>query len=297
MINTFGAYGGAVNQRTAGASKAAALGARAAIVRSPTHATDDFPHTGVVRYDEKQPKIPALTVSTIDANELSLWLQQDPSLKKFLRNSSENFPDSYSYNVIGEIQGSERPEEYITIGGHLDAWDISEGAHDDAGGCVQSMEVLRLFKVTGIKPKRTLRAVMFMNEEMSATGGNTYMEEARRKREKHYMAMESDRGVMTPRGFYFTTQGERLEKLRALHHWFKPYGIDLFERGGSGSDVGHLRKLDQPPLLIGFVPDVQRYFNFHHSANDTFDQVNEREMQMGSAAMAALVYLIDLNDL
>lgn len=297
MVNTFGAYGGAVDQRTAGASKAAALGAAAALVRSPTHATDDFPHTGVVRYEEGVQKIPALTVSTLDANALSLWLKKDPELKIFLRNSSKNYPDSYSYNVVGELYGSEKPEEFITLGGHLDAWDISQGAHDDAGGCVQSMEVLRLFKAAGIRPKRTLRAVMFMNEEMSGTGGRTYLEEARRKGEKHYMAMESDRGVMTPKGFYFDTQGNRLEELKALHPWFKPYGIDFFERGGSGSDIGPLKGLKESPLLIGFLPDVQRYFDFHHSANDTFEQVNEREMQMGSAAMAALVYLIDLYDL
>lgn len=295
LVNTFAAYGGVVNQRTQGASEASKFGAAAVIVRSATNALDDFPHTGVTRYADDVAKIPAVAVSTIDAELLSRWLKRDPSTRISLISTCRNYPDTWSYNVIGEIKGSLKPDEYITNGGHLDAWDITEGAHDDAGGCVQAIEMIRLYKTLNIKPKRTIRAVMFMNEEMSGTGGRAYASEASAKGEVHYAAIESDRGVMSPRGFGFEAEGERLEKLQSLAKWFAPYNIRDFDKGGSGSDISPLRP--SGTLLIGYIPDVQRYFYYHHSANDTFDKVNLRELQMGSAASAALIYLIDLLDM
>ncbi|MBK9390771.1 MAG: M20/M25/M40 family metallo-hydrolase [Bacteroidetes bacterium] len=295
LVNTFAAYGGAVSQRTQGASEASKFGAAAVIVRSATNALDDFPHTGVTRYADEVTKIPAVAVSTIDAELLSKWLRRDPATRISLISTCMNYPDTWSYNVIGEIKGSLKPNEYITNGGHLDAWDITEGAHDDAGGCVQAIEMIRLYKTLNIKPKRTVRAVMFMNEEMSGTGGRGYASEASAKGEVHYAAIESDRGVMSPRGFGFEADGERLEKLQSLAKWFAPYNIRDFDKGGSGSDISPLRP--SGTLLIGYIPDVQRYFYYHHSANDTFDKVNIRELQMGSAASAALVYLIDLLDI
>ena len=295
VINSFSGYGGAVSQRVQGASEAAKYGATAVIVRSATQALDDFPHTGVVRYDDKSAKIPAVAVSTIDANLLSRWLKTDPVLTIHLISTCKTFPDTYSYNVIGEIRGTQKPGEIITVGGHLDSWDISEGAHDDAGGCVQAIEMIRLFKKLGIKTKRTVRAVMFMNEEMSGTGGRKYAEEAKLKGEYHYAALESDRGVTSPRGFGFDAEGPRLEKLQALASYFAQYNIRDFDRGGGGSDISPLKLLGA--LQIGYIPDTQRYFYFHHSANDTFEQVNFRELQMGSAAIASLIYLIDLFDL
>jgi carboxypeptidase Q len=171
LINSFAGYGGAVNQRTQGASEASKYGAIAVIVRSATQAMDDFPHTGVNRYEDNVKKIPAVAVSTLGAERLSRWLRSDPLLNVHLISTCRNYPDTWSYNVIGEIRGTQKPDEIITVGGHLDAWDIAEGAHDDAGGCVQSIEMIRIFKKLGIKPKRTVRAVMFMNEEMSGTGG------------------------------------------------------------------------------------------------------------------------------
>jgi carboxypeptidase Q len=294
LINSFAGYGGAVNQRTQGASEASKYGAAAVIVRSATQAMDDFPHTGVNRYDENVKKIPAVAVSTIGAEKLSRWLKSDPSLTVHLISACRNFPDSWSYNVVGEIRGTQKPEEIITVGGHLDAWDIAEGAHDDAGGCVQSIEMIRIFKKLGIKPKRTVRAVMFMNEEMTGTGGKTYAAEAKSKGEIHYAALESDRGVASPRGFGFDADGARLEKLQSLSKFFIPYNIRDFDRGGGGSDIGPLKPLGA--LQIGSIPDTQRYFWYHHSANDTYEQVNIREMQLGSASIAALIYLIDLLD-
>jgi len=294
LINSFSGYGGAVNQRTQGASEASKFGAIAVIVRSATQSLDDYPHTGVLRYEEGVTKIPAVSVSTKGADLLSNWLRSDPSLKVSLISTCKNNPDTWSYNVIGEIRGTQYPNDFITVGGHLDSWDITEGAHDDAGGCVQAIEMIRIFKKLVIKPKRTIRAVMFMNEEMSGTGGRTYAEEARRKGENHYAALESDRGVMSPRGFGFDADGMKLEKLQSLSKYFIPYNIRDFDKGGGGSDIGPLKALGA--LQIGYMPDTQRYFSFHHSANDTFEQVNIRELQMGSAAIASLIYLIDLLD-
>lgn len=295
LINSFSAYSGAVNQRTAGASEASKYGASAVIVRSMTQSLDNFPHTGVMRYADGVNKIPAVAVSTSDAELLSQWLKTDTSLTVHLISTCQNLPDTWSYNVIGEIYGTLKPHEFITVGGHLDAWDIAEGAHDDGGGCVQAIEMIRIYKKLGIKPKRTVRAVMFMNEEISSTGGKTYASEAKKKGEIHYAALESDRGVMSPRGFSFDADSLKLEKLQCLTSWFAPYNIRDFDKGGGGSDIAPLKALGA--LQIGYVPDSQRYFWYHHSANDTFEQVNIRELQMGSAAIASLIYLIDLLDL
>ena len=295
LINSFAGYSGAVNQRTQGASEAAKYGAVAVLVRSATQALDDFPHTGVNRYAENVTKIPAVAVSTIAAELLSQWLKSDSELTIHLTSTCKNYPDTWSYNVIGEIRGSQKPYEYFSVGGHLDAWDIGEGAHDDGGGCVQAIEMIRIFKKLGISPKRTVRAVMFMNEEMTGTGGRTYADEAKRKGEIQYAALESDRGVLSPRGFTFDTEGARLEKLIGLSSYFVPYNIRDFDKGGGGSDISPLKP--QGTLQIGNIPETQRYFYYHHSANDTFEQVNFREFQLGSAATAALIYLIDLLDL
>jgi hypothetical protein len=295
LINSFAGYGGAVNQRTMGASEASKYGAIAVIVRSATQSLDHFPHTGVTHYEDGVNKIPAVSVSTADAELLSRQLRTDSLLTVHLVSTCKNYPDTLSFNVIGEIRGSLKPGEYITVGGHLDAWDIAEGAHDDAGGCVQAIEMIRIYKKLGIKPKRTVRAVMFMNEEISGTGGRTYADEAKKRGEIHYAALESDRGVMSPRGFGFDAEGPKLDKLRALASWFLPYNIRDFDRGGGGSDISPLKALGA--LQIGYMPDTQRYFWYHHSANDTFEQVNIRELQMGSAAIASLIYLIDLLDL
>ncbi|MCK4346454.1 MAG: M20/M25/M40 family metallo-hydrolase [Bacteroidales bacterium] len=295
LIQTFSAYGRAANQRTSGPAMAAKYGAIGVLVRSLTHATDNIPHTGVTRYEEGVEKIPAVSISTQGANLLSQWLKKDPDLTFHMITNCRNLPDVMSYNVVGELWGTEYPDEIITIGGHLDAWDTGEGAHDDGAGCIQSIEVLRIFRALGIKPKRTIRAVMFMDEEMGQTGGKKYAELAKINNEKHYTALESDRGAFTPQGFGFGTQGERLEKMIALKKYFLPYGITEFKKGGGGVDIGPLRQFGIP--LISYIPDSQRYFYYHHSPKDTFEQVNPRELQMGSAAIAALIYLIDKYDL
>lgn len=295
LINTFAAYGGAADQRTRGASEASKYGAIGVIVRSLTTSLDDFPHTGVMIYEEGIPQIPAVCVSTIDAEQLSSLLQSDPDLHLHIISNCKNLDEVTSYNVVGELRGSVYPDQIITIGGHLDAWDTGEGAHDDGTGCIHAIEAVRLLKDLGIQPKRTIRAVMFMDEEIAQRGAKKYAELERKNNENHYVAIESDGGGLTPRGFGFTAPEERLEGFLELQKYFIPYDLKEFRRGGGGVDIGPLREFGTP--LISIIPDMQRYFDYHHSPNDTFEQVNIRELQLGSAAIAVLVYLIDKYDL
>ena len=289
--NTFQAYGGAADQRVNGASEASKYGAIGVIVRSLTMANDDFPHTGIMRYKDVKDSIPAVAMSTKGADELSTWLKGDPKLKLHIISNCKFNPEVTSYNVVGEIKGSKYPDQIIVVGGHLDAWDIGQGAQDDGGGAMQSMEVLRLYKALGIKPEHTIRAVMFMDEEVAQRGGKKYAELARKNKEKHIAAIESDRGVLFPTGFSFDTGQDTINKIMQYKKYFEAYGIHNFEKGGSGVDIGPLRGMGFP--LIGLVTESQRYFDYHHSPADTFNSVNRREMQLGSAAMAALIYFID----
>jgi hypothetical protein len=295
LANTFAAYGGAGDQRSQGAAQAARFGAVGVVVRSLTTASDNFPHTGVMRYNDTIPKIPAVAISTKGADLLSKLLKNNSNLQFSFRTTCYQLPDSVSYNVIGEIKGSEFPDQIITIGGHLDAWDTGEGAHDDGAGCMQSIEVLRIYRELGIQPKRTIRAVMFMDEEVAQRGGKEYARQAELKNEKHWFALEADRGAYMPKGFGISAPDDRLEKILALQKYFEPYGIDDFTKGGGGVDIGPLGKFGTP--LSSFIPEMQRYFDVHHSGYDTFEQVHLREFQLGSAAMASFIYLIDYFDL
>jgi carboxypeptidase Q len=201
-------------------------------------------------------------------------------------------PDTIGHNVIGEWQGSEFPDQIITIGGHLDSWDPAEGAHDDGAGCVQSIEVLRALKAIGYKPKHTIRIVLFANEENGLRGGAKYAEEAKAKEEQHYFALESDAGGFTPRGFGFTVSDEQLAKIRQWLPLFTPYGVFELNQGGGGADIGPLNRTFKTPLA-GLQPDSQRYFDIHHARSDVFEAVNKRELELGAINMAALIYLVD----
>ena len=292
-IETFRAYGGAVDQRVGGASAAAKYGAVGMMVRSMNLRLDDYPHTGTLVYKEGVPQIPAVAISTNDAEKLSTLLKRE-KVKVSIITHCQMLEKAPSNNVIGEIKGTEHPEEIIIVGGHLDSWDPAQGAQDDGAGVVQSMGVLQLLKQMGYKPKRTIRCVLFMNEENGSAGAEEYAKESDRKKEKHIAAIESDAGGFTPRGFSFDGDGDILPaKFDLVTKWanlFEPYGLRL-KRGGSGADVGELKA--QKPLLIGFEPDSQRYFDYHHTAIDTIDAVNKRELELGTAAMASLVYLMD----
>jgi len=293
LINTFQSYGGSVNQRTQGAAIAAKLGAIGVIVRSMTTTLDDYPHTGSMYYDglTLNERIPAAAISTNGAELLSSMLSLNPNIKFFFRQNSKNFPDVLSYNVIGQIDGSERSDEIIVVGGHLDSWDLGDGSHDDGAGIVQSMEVLRILKNLNYNPKRTIRVVLFANEENGLRGGNKYAELAKKNNESHFFALESDAGGFTPRGFSFDTSESEFNSLKEFEKLFNQYGIDNFIIGGSGADIGPLK--DGKVILAGLRPDPQRYFDYHHAASDTFDKINKRELELGAAAMTALVYLLD----
>ncbi|WP_242203636.1 M20/M25/M40 family metallo-hydrolase [Aestuariivivens insulae] len=293
LIQTFEAYGGCVNQRYQGALEAIKYGAIGVIVRSMNLRLDDLPHTGSMTYGDLPigKRIPSAAISTNDAELLSTMLKLDPSIEFFFRQNCKQFKDVLSYNVIGEITGSEFPNEYMVVGGHLDSWDLGDGSHDDGAGVVQSMEVLRLLKELGIKPKRSIRVVLFMNEENGLRGGTKYAEEAKQKGEKHLFALESDAGGFTPRGFSFDCTDAVFNQVLGWRHLFKPYLIHFFEKGGSGADVGPLKT--NTNVLAGLRPDSQRYFDHHHASNDTFDAVNKRELELGAATMTALVYLFD----
>ena len=291
LIDTFGAYSGAAGQRGSGPSEAAKYGAIGAIVRSLSSFRDDIPHTGSTRYGLNIPKIPAVAISTNDADLLSSLLKDDPELSFYFETHAKMLEDELSYNVVGELRGSEFPDEIIVVGGHLDSWDLAEGAHDDGAGCVQSIEVLRLMKVLGYQPKRTIRAVMFMNEENGLRGGRKYAELAEENGEKHIAAMESDRGGFLPVGFGISGTEAQQNKMIAWRSLFEPYQIYQFKKGGGGADISPLRTQNVP--LIGFIPDSQRYFKYHHTGIDNFEAVNQRELELGAAAMTALIYLID----
>lgn len=292
-IQTFVSYSEAADQRYAGAMEAAKYGAVGVLVRSLTLRMDDYPHAGAMSYGDlpSNLQIPAAAISTNGAEYLSSLLKLQPDLKFYYKMNCKTWDDVQSYNVIGEITGSTHPNEYIVVGGHLDSWDLADGAHDDGAGVVQSMDVLHLFKKIGYKPKHTIRAVLFMNEENGLRGGKKYAEEAKRKGEKHRFAIESDAGGFSPRGFSIDASDANFNMVKSWEPLFRPYLIHFFEKGYAGADINPMKgNID---VLAGLLPDSQRYFDYHHAANDTFEAVNKRELELGAAAMASLVYLFD----
>jgi hypothetical protein len=292
-VSTFNSYGLAVNQRVNGAQEAVKYGAIGVIIRSLSLRLDDFPHTGVMSYGDLPPskKIPAAAISTNASEKLSNLLKINPDLKFLLRQQCKQFDDVKSYNVIAEIKGRVYPDEIILVGGHLDSWDLGDGSHDDGAGVVQSIDLLNILNKSGYKPKRTIRVVLFMNEENGLRGASKYAEISKKNSLNHIFALESDAGGFSPRGFSFTSNDENFEKIIKWKNLFKPYLIHYFERGGSGADISALQTNDN--VLAGLRPDSQRYFDFHHAANDTFDAINKRELELGVFAMTSLIYLVD----
>lgn len=290
-VATFNAYSESGLARRAGPSKAAGYGAVAVMVRSLASNPDDFPHTGTTQYNDSFPKIPAVAISTNNADWLSNALKRKVVLTVFIRNTSAMLPDVPSFNVVGELKGTALPDEIITVGGHLDSWDLAEGAQDDGAGCVQSIEVIRALKATGVQPKHTIRAVMFMNEENGSRGARKYLELAKQHNEKHLFALESDAGGFTPRGFSLDMKPNQVNSIRQWKDLLYNYGVYDLSPGGSGSDVGPLKEIGT--ALAGLRPDSQRYFDVHHAATDVFENVSRRELHLGALNMAALIYLVD----
>lgn len=293
-LNTFYAYGAAVNQRSAGPRKAAELGAVGAIVRSMTVQQDNTPHTGITSFNDQTP-IPAVGIGLDDADLLSSLLKKEARLSVNIQLNCKNMGKRIAHTVIGEIRGSEKPDEIILVGGHLDSWDLGEGAHDDGAGCVQAMEVLHLFRRLGIQPKHTVRCVLFANEENGLFGATEYAKQARLNGEKHIAAIESDAGGHVPSGFRMDAAEDiskasyaQVAKWRSI---FASVGVWDIQAGGSAADISRLK--DQGTVLFGYRPDSQRYFDFHHSKKDVFENVHRRELLLGGGAMGALVYLLD----
>jgi len=286
----FGGYGDAVRYRGAGPVEAAKLGAVGVMIRSVTHALDNNPHTGATRYDSAVNKIPAMACSTLDAEWLHELFKKQKKVELFMKMSCEKLPDVLSYNVVGEIRGTEKPEEIISAGGHLDSWDLAEGAHDDGAGVVQSIQIIRTIKTLGIKPKRTIRCVLFMNEENGLAGGNKYAELAGLNKENHLFAIESDAGGFGVETLGLTGKPEQVAKVRSWLPLFRPYGIYDMPDGGGGADIGPLRKYGT--FMCGVNPGTQRYFDFHHAPNDKFEGVHKRELEMGAIGMTAIVYMV-----
>ncbi len=292
-LHTGHAYGEAVDQRVHGASRAAAHGAQAVLVRSVTLSQDDLPHTGVQSYAEGVPKIASLAISTNHANRLSELLKEH-KVEVYLKNSPQVLDSVISHNVIAEIKGSEFPDQIILVGGHLDSWDVGGGAHDDGAGCVHAIQVFQTLKALNYKPKRTLRCVMFMNEENGLGGGKAYAAASKANNEYHMAAIESDAGGFTPRGFGCSAHPSVfksfLKQTQAFEEFLEPYDLYI-KAGGGGADINPLKF--QKGLLIGLRPDGSRYFDFHHTTADVFANVHPRELKLGAAAMTSLVYLLD----
>lgn len=293
-INTFKSYGGCSSIRLKGAIEAGKLGAKAVLIRSLGLAIDDHPHTGVMSYDSSVKKIPAAALSTQDADFLSLKIKSS-KLKVTLEMNCRTLEDEPSFNVIAEIRGNKSPKEIITFGGHLDSWDTGEGAHDDGAGVVHCMEALRILKKLNYSPQHTLRVVLFMNEENGNMGGKGYANFSSARGEKQIAALESDRGGFAPRGFACDGSLNQVKFLQSLAPFFKSYELHVFEKGYGGVDIGPLKNQFPGIPLFGFVPDSQRYFDFHHTPNDVFENVNKRELELGAAAISSFIYLLDQN--
>ncbi len=288
-LNTFQGYGDAVDQRSKGGIEAAKYEAVGVLIRSVTTKHDNVPHTGSMNYVDSLPKIPSAVLGYLDADFLSDALKKDPNLKVKMKLNCKTLTDILSYNVIADLKGTEKPEEIIVVSGHFDSWDVGCGAHDDGGGCIQSLEVLDLFKRLSIKPTRTIRCIFYINEENGVKGGIEYGNYADTTKEKHIAAIESDRGVYTPVGFTVTSDSLTLIRLQSWLPILEYAGIEWIKAGGSGVDIS---KIKNAQALIGFIPDDQRYFDLHHSANDVFEEVHPREMELGTAAIAIMAYLL-----
>jgi hypothetical protein len=294
-INTFRAYGGCYPIRGNGAVESAKLGAKAVIIRSLGLPVDPHPHTGSMHYADSIPKIPAAAISTQDAEVIQELLDSGKSLEFVLEMDCKSYPDVTSYNVIAEMTGTQHPEEFIVFGGHLDSWDTGEGAHDDGAGVIHCLEALRILKTLDYSPKHTLRLVFFMNEENGNFGGKSYAKIVKEKGENHIAALESDRGGFAPRGFTCDGDNDHLEMLASFEPLFQNYDLHIFDPGYGGVDIGPLKDEFEGIPLFGFVPDSQRYFDFHHAPSDVFENVNKRELELGCAAIASFLYLIDQN--
>jgi hypothetical protein len=292
IINPFEAYHAVNSQRDYGTSLASKKGAVGVIIRSLSISDNDFPHTGYMEYQDGIEKIPAVAISTNDANLLSNQIKINPGIKANISLQCLESEKVVSYNVIGELKGSEYQDTLIVVGGHIDSWDVGEGAHDDGGGCLQSIEVLRTFRSLNIKPRHTIRVVLWTGEENSWGGKTEYAKQAANNMEKHIAAIESDKGSFTPLGFSIDTENQKAyEKIQSWKPLFEPYWVAIFQRGHAGVDIDPLK--DESNLLLGLITDSHKYFALHHSEKDVLEAVEKREIELCAATLTAMIFLID----
>lgn len=289
-IETFRGYGDAAKYRSTAASLTAKKGGKFAIIRSLSSAFDDVPHTGSMRYQDGK-KIPAVAVGSTTADELAELLKSQKITAKLNSNCGMK-GEKLSHSVIGEITGK-KDKSVIVVGGHLDSWDVGEGAHDDGSGIVQSIEVLRTFKNLGIQNNHTIRVVCFANEENGVKGGVMYGKTVKENNEKHLFAIETDAGGFTPRGISLDMDNEKRKQIQSWADLFLPYGVYDFKNTYSGTDLYPLHDLGIPTAEL--VPDSQRYFDIHHTEEDTFEKVNRRELLLGASTLTQIIYMIDKN--
>lgn len=290
-IETFKAYSDASAYRSTAAMLTAQKGGKFAIVRSLSSAFDDVPHTGAMRYKDDIAKIPAVAIGNTTADELENLLKSQKIIAKLNSNCGMK-GEKLSHSVIGELTGK-KDQSVIVVGGHLDSWDVGEGAHDDGAGIVQSIEVLRTFKNLGIKNNHTIRVVCFANEENGVKGGIQYGKTVKEKSEKHLFALESDAGGFSPRGVALEMDDAKRNEIKSWSALFLPYGAYDFEGRYSGTDIYPLKDMGVPTAEL--VPDSQRYFDIHHTEEDTFEKVNRRELLLGATVMTQMIYMIDKN--
>jgi carboxypeptidase Q len=289
----FRAYGQAVTFRGGGASRAAELGAVAAVVRSVASASLRTPHTGALSYDPQHPRIPAAALSTEDADLIHRLLANGERVRMHLLLTPRTLPDVRSANVVAEIRGRELPDQIVLIGGHLDSWDLGTGAIDNGSGVAMVMETMRVLRELGITPRRTIRAVLFMNEENGLRGARAYFDGVARRAEfhRHVAAIESDAGADTPVGFSSTLEGEELDRFRARMQVLDRIAPMWFRSSRStGADTSLLIRAGITGF--GLVPNPRHYFDYHHSAADTLDKVDAHALAQNTAALAALTYVI-----
>lgn len=288
----FTTYDETVRYRSSGPSRAARHGAVAALVRSVTPVSLQTPHTGATTYDEKQPKIPAAAITIEGAELLQRLYDRGDGPRLRLHMSAKLLPDAESANVIAEIKGTERPDELVVVSGHFDSWDVGQGAHDDGGGCIIAWEAVRLLKELGLRPRRTIRVVLYTNEENGLRGGTAYRDAHRAELPKHVLAIETDSGVYRPLGFGLaaTAPPQTRSNLREIAKLLSGIRADRIGPSGGGADIGPIMREG----VIGAALDVDsaRYFDIHHTPADTLDKISPQDLALCVATMAVMAYTV-----
>jgi carboxypeptidase Q len=286
----FTTYGETVRYRGTGAVEAARAGAVASLIRSVTPYSQRTPHTGGMAYDSSVRRIPHAAITPEDADMIERMLARGQRVVVRLMMTARTLPDAPSRNVIGELRGTQKPDEIVVMGGHIDSWDVGRGAMDDAGGVVAAWEAIRILKELGLRPRRTIRAVGWTNEENGLRGGNAYRDAHRAELDRHVLAIESDAGVFTPQGFGFTGSDSAFALIRQIGSLLEGIGAGRITRGGGGADIGPIMQLGVPGM--GLTVDGTRYFWYHHTDADTVDKLDPRDVALCVAVMAVMAYVV-----